>query len=69
MVGRSDKGLFITTGRFARDAEVEAIRDGAPAIDLIDGIELCQLLKAYKLGVITKQVEEVAIASTFFESL
>ena len=35
MVGRADKGLFITTGAFTREAEREAVRDGAPAIDLI----------------------------------
>ena len=37
MIGRSDKGLFITTGTFTCDAIQEATRDGAPLIDLIDG--------------------------------
>ena len=37
MVGRADKGLLITTGNFTKDAIREATRDGAPAIDLIDG--------------------------------
>lgn len=37
MVGRTDKGLFITTGRFTPDANREATRDGAPQIELIDG--------------------------------
>ena len=37
MVGRADKGLLITTGNFTKDALREATRDGAPAIDLIDG--------------------------------
>jgi restriction system protein len=37
MVGRTDKGLFITTGRFTPDAKREATRDGAPQIELIDG--------------------------------
>ena len=37
MVGRADKGLLITTGNFTKDAVREATRDGAPAIDLIDG--------------------------------
>ena len=41
MVGRADKGLFITTGAFTTDAQREAVRDGAPAIDLIDGSDLC----------------------------
>jgi restriction system protein len=36
MVGRADKGLIITTGRFTLDAQKEAVRDGAPAIDLIE---------------------------------
>ena len=34
MVGRVDKGLFIITGRFTKDAKQEAERDGAPAINL-----------------------------------
>lgn len=37
LVGRADKGLFVTTGTFTRDAMREATRDGAPPIDLIDG--------------------------------
>lgn len=52
MVGRADKGLFLTTGRFTKDAAREAVRDGAPAIDLIDGLELCSLLKKLELGVV-----------------
>ncbi len=35
MVGRSDKGIIITTGTFTPDAKREATRDGAPAIDLM----------------------------------
>ena len=40
--GRADKGIFITTGFFSRDAIKEAHRDGAPPIDLIDGDDLLQ---------------------------
>lgn len=69
MVGRADKGLFITTGRFTKEAEREAVRDGAPAIDLIDGSELCRLLKGLKLGVRTETVERVEIVSEFFSGL
>ena len=50
LVGRADKGLFITTGRFTRDAGREAVRDGALAVDLIDGEELCRLLRDRRLG-------------------
>jgi restriction system protein len=68
MAGRGDKGLLITTGTFTSDAKAEATRDGAPPVDLIDGLRLCQLLKEYDLGVITitRQVEDVAVDVTFF---
>jgi restriction system protein len=69
MVGRTDKGLFITTGTFTADAKREATRDGAPPIDLIDGDSLCDLLKSLKLGVATRMVEEVAIAPEWFTSI
>ena len=58
MVGRADKGLFITTGRFTNDAAREAVRDGATPIDLIDGIELCDLMKKLGLGVTTIEVPD-----------
>ena len=67
MVGRSDKGLFLTTGVFTKDAQREAVRDGAPAIDLIDGADLCDLLKEHGLGVRTETVE--VVEPTFFETL
>ncbi len=50
LAGRADKGLFITTGRFTREAEREAMREGAMAIDLIDGEQLCLLLKEKGAG-------------------
>jgi len=57
MVGRADKGLLITTGNFTKDATREATRDGAPAIDLIDGDLLIDKLKELGLGVRTEKVE------------
>jgi len=71
MQGRADKGLIITTGSFTADARKEATRDGAPAIDLIDGEALCQLLKERGLGVRVRQVihEEVEIVSEFFAEI
>lgn len=69
MVGRSDKGLLITTGTFTPDAKREATRDGAPAIDLIDGDQLCDLLKQLKLGVRTEMVEKMIIEPTWFDGL
>lgn len=69
MVGRSDKGLMITTGTFTPDAKREATRDGAPAIDLIGGDQLCDLLKQLKLGVRTEMVEKMTVESGWFDAL
>lgn len=64
MVGRTDKGLFITTGSFTP----EATRDGAPVLDLIDGETLSTILKDLSLGISTRQVEEVSIDADWFTS-
>ena len=67
--GRADKGLFITTGHFSNQASDEATRDGAIAIDLIDGDHLSDLLKDSCLGVETEMIERVHIRSNWFENL
>ena len=69
MVGRSDKGLLITTGTFTADARREATRDGAPVIDLIDGEQLVELLKDKELGVRTEQVEQVTVDVEWFSTI
>jgi restriction system protein len=68
MAGRGDKGLLITTGSFTNDAKAEATRDGAPPIDLIDGVRLCDLLKTHRLGVEIRQrtEEDVSVDASFF---
>lgn len=67
MLGRAEKGLIITTGTFTSEARKEATRDGAPAVDLVDGDALCELLKELKLGV--KEVKNYSIEKKFFESI
>ncbi len=71
MVGRADKGLLITTGNFTREAMREAVRDGAPAIDLIDGDLLMDKLKELGLGVCTKvvQKEQISVDRRWFYSI
>ena len=69
MQGRADKGLIITTGTFTPDARKEATRDGAPAIDLIDGTALCELLKDNRLGVSVEMVEQVTLVPEFFDEI
>ena len=70
MVGRADKGLFITTGNFTKEAMREAMRDGAPAIDLIDGDQLVEKLREFELGVRTEriEVERVTVDHGWFSS-
>lgn len=69
MVGRADKGLFITTGTFTPAAIKEATRDGAPPIDLVDGEQLAEKLKELKLGVQTEMIEKVTINKGWFSNL
>ena len=69
MVGRADKGLFITTGTFSRDAVKEATRDGAPPIDLVDGDQLADKLKEFSLGTKTEMIENVTVDEAWFKTL
>lgn len=69
MVGRADKGLFITTGTFTPAAVKEATRDGAPPIDLVDGDHLADKLKELGLGIKTELVEKVTVDDKWFSNL
>jgi restriction system protein len=59
LLGRAEKGVFITTGRFTVDAESEASRDGVIPIELIDGEQLVQLFQDAGIGVKPKTVYEI----------
>lgn len=71
MVGRADKGLFLTTGTFTRESRMEAQRDGAPPLDLVDGDDLVKMLKELSLGISTQQriVEEITVDSEWFTKI
>lgn len=69
MIGRADKGLFITTGTFTRDATKEATRDGAPPIDLVDGDQLADKLKELGLGIKKEMVEKIMVDSEWFKAI
>ena len=69
MVGRAEKGLILTTGRFTIEAQREATRDGATPIDLIDGELLMDKMKELKLGVSAKMVEVVEVDKDWFASI
>lgn len=59
VMGRADKGIFITTGWFSPDAVKEANRDGVIPIELVDGERLVELFEAKQIGLRCKEVFEV----------
>ena len=61
----AEKAIFITTGRFTQDAKNEAIREGAPPIELVDGDKLVELFEQRELGLKPKIIFE--IDDEFFE--
>jgi restriction system protein len=69
MVGRADKGLFITTGTFTPAAVREATRDGAPPIDLVDGTEFANKLRELRVGITTQTVELVQVDEAWFDTV
>lgn len=69
MVGRADKGLFMTTGMFTPAAIREATRDGAPPIDLVDREQFAEKLKEFQLGIKTEMIEHVTLDPEWFKSL
>ena len=65
MMGRADKGIILTTGTFTKDAKGEAVRDGVPPIELVNGDKLLDMLEELELGV--KPVTIYELDLEFFE--
>ena len=65
LMGRAEKGIFMTTGRFTKSAQTEATRDGAIPIELVDGETLVELFERVGLGVKARTVFDVDYG--FFE--
>jgi restriction system protein len=61
MAGRSDKGIFITTSTFTADARREALREGVPPIELVDGQKLVAMFEDLQLGLIPKRIYEIDV--------
>ncbi len=59
VLGRAEKGIFLTTGYFTKDAEAEANRDGALPLELVTGEELVELFQKKGLGVIRREVFDI----------
>ncbi len=65
MQGRADKGIIITTGTFTAEAQREAGRDGAPPIELVDGMALIGMLEKLEIGL--RPIQTYQPDFTFFE--
>jgi restriction system protein len=61
MMGRADKGIILTTGTFTGNAKREAVRDGVPQIELVDGEKLLDLFEDLEFGLNPKTVYEVDV--------
>lgn len=59
MMGRADKGIILTTGSFTADARKEAVRDGVPPIELVDGEKLIDMFEQLELGLKPKKAYEI----------
>ncbi len=59
MIGRADKGIFLTTGNFTMEAKKEAVRDGTNPIELVDGEKLVKMFERLELGLKPRTVYEV----------
>lgn len=66
MMGRADKGIILTTGTFTSEAKKEAVRDGVPPIELVDGEKLLDMFETLELGL--KPVKAYAIDDKFFDA-
>jgi restriction system protein len=62
MLGRAEKGIFITTGYYTKEAQIEATRDGATPIELVDADRLVAMIEKTELGlrpIITYEVDHI----------
>jgi restriction system protein len=65
MMGRADKGIIMTTGTFTADAQKEALRDGVPPIELVNGEKLLDMFESLELGLKPRKTYD--IDEQFFE--
>lgn len=59
MMGRADKGIILTTGTFTAESKKEAVRDGVPPIELVDGEKLLDMFEKLEFGLKPRQTFEI----------
>ncbi len=62
-----EKGVFITTGSFSKQAIEEAATPGKHQIDLMDGEEFISKLAQYQIGV--HEIKDYEIDEQFFSNI
>lgn len=65
MMGRADKGIILTTGTFSTEAKKEALRDGTPPIELVDGEKVVRMMEELELGL--TPVQSFTVNRSFFD--
>lgn len=65
MIGRADKGIFITTSKFTSEAIKEANREGAPQIELVDSEQLIRMMEMSNVGL--KPITTYEVDYQFFK--
>lgn len=61
MQGRADKGIILTTGTYTSEARREAVRDGVPPIELVDGEHLIAMFEQLELGLQPRTTYDVDV--------
>lgn len=64
--GDFDHGVFLTTGRFTKDAEDASIRKGAITLLLLDGATIAETMVKFGIGVTKRPVQLLDIDPEFF---
>jgi len=65
ILGRAERGVFLTTGVFTSSARLEAVRENTVPIELIDLDELVELAIEQRLGV--EEVRALRVNDGFFD--
>ncbi len=65
--GDFDHGVFLTTGRFTKDAEAASIKKGAITLLLLDGEAIAETMVKFGIGVSKRPVQLLDIDLEFFK--
>ncbi|MFC1836236.1 restriction endonuclease [Thermodesulfobacteriota bacterium] len=59
MIGKADKGIFLTTGTFTKEARREALTKGTMSVELVDGESMLDMFEKLELGLNPKTTYEI----------